>query len=430
MYYVGGYEKEVIEGGDTNEYDYIYSPEGLSAIAIKTGGVRTLYYIHIDHLGSLRVVTTQAKAIQSRYYYDAWGARTLITGTSITNRGFTGHEHLPEFGFINMNARLYDPVLGRFLAMDSFVQMPDFTQAFNRYSYGLNNPLIYTDPTGEFIWIPIIIGAVLYGTENTIIHYNNGDIDNFWQGLGYFATGAVVGAIAGATWSVGLAGIGSSSTLAQIGGWSIMGTKAINAISTVSSAISNPENAWKIMWGKAYVDDGWGGLLQGISRNTWEGLQSWAGYNYTQFRNAGGNVDRVDYFGGVTWATKENDRYRGLSFGNYINMSIDDEITSSFQDRVLSDPWFMHEYGHYLQSRSWGPAYLFGVGIPSAIAAGKSSISVPNDHPYNRTMDDIAPVEMRANKKAEKYFRTKYGVNWDYLSLTDKRFWKFPLRYP
>ena len=158
MYYVGSYEKEVIEGGDTNEYDYIYSPEGLSAIAVKTGGVRTLYYTHIDHLGSLRLVTTQAKAIQSRYHYDAWGIITVIAGPSITNRGFTGHEHLPEFGFINMNARLYDPVLGRFLAMDPFVQMPDYTQAFNRYAYAMNNPLIYTDPSGEFIWIFPTIG--------------------------------------------------------------------------------------------------------------------------------------------------------------------------------------------------------------------------------------------------------------------------------
>ena len=41
-----------------------------------------------------------------------------------------------------------------------------------------------------------------------------------------------------------------------------------------------------------------------------------------------------------------------------------------------------------------------------------------------------APVEMRANRRAEKYFRKKYGVNWDYLNLYDDTFWKFPLRYP
>ena len=55
-------------------------------------------------------------------------------------RGFTGHEHYDRFGIINMNARLYDPLLGRFLSPDPYVQAPDFTQNFNRYSYALNHP--------------------------------------------------------------------------------------------------------------------------------------------------------------------------------------------------------------------------------------------------------------------------------------------------
>jgi RHS repeat-associated protein len=64
-------------------------------------------------------------------------------------RGFTGHEHLPEFNLINMNGRVYDPILGRFLSPDNYIQLPDYTQSLNRYSYALNNPLIFTDPTGE-----------------------------------------------------------------------------------------------------------------------------------------------------------------------------------------------------------------------------------------------------------------------------------------
>jgi RHS repeat-associated protein len=42
----------------------------------------------------------------------------------------------------NANARLYDPILGRMLSPDPFVQAPDFTQGFNRYSYCMNNPVI------------------------------------------------------------------------------------------------------------------------------------------------------------------------------------------------------------------------------------------------------------------------------------------------
>ena len=59
-------------------------------------------------------------------------------------RGFTGHEHYTDLNIINMNGRLYDPVIARFFSPDNFVQAPDFTQSYNRYSYCLNNPLQYT----------------------------------------------------------------------------------------------------------------------------------------------------------------------------------------------------------------------------------------------------------------------------------------------
>lgn len=60
---------------------------------------------------------------------------------------------LGEFGIINMNGRLYDPLLGRFLSPDRYIQSPDNSQNFNRYSYCLNNPLKYTDPSGEIFGI-------------------------------------------------------------------------------------------------------------------------------------------------------------------------------------------------------------------------------------------------------------------------------------
>jgi RHS repeat-associated protein len=64
-------------------------------------------------------------------------------------RGYTGHAHIYEFNLINRNARLYDPTVGRFLAVDNFVGDPALTQSYNRFSYCLNNPLKFTDPSGE-----------------------------------------------------------------------------------------------------------------------------------------------------------------------------------------------------------------------------------------------------------------------------------------
>jgi hypothetical protein len=93
-----------------------------------------------------------------------------------------------------MNARLYDPLLGRFLSPDPFVQAPELSQNFNRYSYCLNNPLIYTDPDGEIVWfIPVIIGIVA-GAANVAANWNN--IDGFWQGFTSFAVGAGAGVAA------------------------------------------------------------------------------------------------------------------------------------------------------------------------------------------------------------------------------------------
>jgi RHS repeat-associated protein len=155
-YYSGTCEKE-ITGSTAKEYDYIYSPEGLAAIVVKNGGTYTKYYAHTDNLGSLRVLTDANKNITARYRYDAWGKRTLVVGdNTITKRGFTMHEHLDAFGLINMNARMYDPALGRFLSPDPYVQMPDNTQSYNRYLYAHNNPLIYTDPSGEFIFTALL----------------------------------------------------------------------------------------------------------------------------------------------------------------------------------------------------------------------------------------------------------------------------------
>ncbi len=62
--------------------------------------------------------------------------------------GYTGHMQLDRSGFIHMQGRLYDPVLGRFLSPDPIVLNPTNSQNWNKYSYVLNNSTKYTDPSG------------------------------------------------------------------------------------------------------------------------------------------------------------------------------------------------------------------------------------------------------------------------------------------
>jgi len=73
---------------------------------------------------------------------------TTVPTPSNTRHGYTGHEHLDKFALINMNGRVYDPITGRFLSPDPVLQDPANAQNYNSYSYVLNNPLKFTDPSG------------------------------------------------------------------------------------------------------------------------------------------------------------------------------------------------------------------------------------------------------------------------------------------
>lgn len=64
--------------------------------------------------------------------------------------GFTGQELDPETGLYYYGGRYYDPELGRFISPDPFIQDPEDPQNLNRYSYVLNNPQSYIDPSGYF----------------------------------------------------------------------------------------------------------------------------------------------------------------------------------------------------------------------------------------------------------------------------------------
>jgi RHS repeat-associated protein len=151
-------------GGVTKEYTFI-GGDAYSApvVAIKQNDTITYYNLLRDYLGSIMQVvnaTTNTQVVE--YSYDTWGRmRDPITWENyppgsepvliIAGRGFTGHEHLPWFNLINMNGRVYDPLTGSFLSPDPEVQAPDNTQSFNRYTYCLNNPLKYSDPSG-YTW--------------------------------------------------------------------------------------------------------------------------------------------------------------------------------------------------------------------------------------------------------------------------------------
>ena len=140
------------------------------AVYVRQGNTWQVYYIIRDYLGSICAITNSGGLV-AEYSYDPWGnlrdpetLEAYAPGTEpelFLGRGFTGHEHLTAYGLVNMNARLYDPMTGRFLSPDPYVQAPDFSQAFNRFSYCWNNPLRFVDEDGEFIIAALIIELLL-----------------------------------------------------------------------------------------------------------------------------------------------------------------------------------------------------------------------------------------------------------------------------
>jgi RHS repeat-associated protein len=172
-YFHDNFEK-LVTASHAYEINYINSPTGLCAINVKKDGDNgTMYYVYSDHLGSILKLTEANGNIYTEQSFDAWGRNRNPDDWTYNNvpsvpewltRGFTGHEHLNEFALINMNGRCYDPIVGMMLSPDNDVQAASNTQNYNRYSYSLNNPLKYTDPSGQN-WL----GDAIYWSLNTAL---------------------------------------------------------------------------------------------------------------------------------------------------------------------------------------------------------------------------------------------------------------------
>ena len=369
-----------------------------------------------DYQGSVKQVVAPDGALSGNYSYDPWGRmRSRVTHevyavgqepALFLGRGYTGHEHLQQFGLINMNARLYDPLLGRFLSPDPYVQAPDFTQNFNRYSYALNNPLKYTDESGE-VWSEFILAGVLtgvaFGIGNLWAHDIRGDDLGHGNWAKYFFSGFGAGFVLGA----GMVALGSSAiaplTLMGKAGAVEMGIFAgmneVNFVMSAANGAINGNSNWLNNYitssvGKYYLDENksfWEEMGEGISRYTWEGLQQMAGYGWTSIRN--GWSDRVDLWGGATFSTNywDEDSYNGVTLGSFINVNYKPggkypaiEDYSTFNDFMrgtsrIRTELYKHEYGHTIQSKKWGLGYL---PVPAMLSLVNCIVDLPHHNSY------------------------------------------------
>ena len=115
-------------------------------------------YLHPDHLGSTALTTNAQGAMVSEARFKPFGEERYTGGNTPTDFRFgvnaRTENSVPGVGVgsvVDMNARLYSPVLAKFLSADTIVSGPGNPQNLNRYAYALGNPLRYTDPSGHSV---------------------------------------------------------------------------------------------------------------------------------------------------------------------------------------------------------------------------------------------------------------------------------------
>jgi len=268
--------KQVL-GGET-----VYSVYGLSGAVLyrdnATTGVATDYiraggmtiarikgsatsYLHADHLGSPVAATTTGGSVQWREDYTPYGEERQDPAANDNDESFTGHIKDDATGLTYMQARYFDPVIGRFLSGDPVGFSPAQPQMFNRYSYTFNDPVNATDPSGKCPWC--VIGAVISGGLQLAREVKNGNIDlsDGIQASDLAAGGRV--ALAAGTGALGV-GVGARilTTVAAAGGSRLVAGAVGGA---VGSAIADGgTQTAQIMAGEQTI----GGAIESIADST------------------------------------------------------------------------------------------------------------------------------------------------------------------
>lgn len=275
------------------------------------------YFIR-DNLDSVSVVTDANGNATNRYSFDAWGESRKPSNwnadpTGCTYdpqppfvRGFIGQEHLP-YGIclVNLNARMYDATIGRFLSADPTVESPYDPQDLNRFSYAGNDPLAFSDPSGlcflGCFWhspqfrtyagiavgallsqwaLPAIAGELGLGTGT----YVTAGIQGLSGGAsGFVSTGKLHGAFLGAAESVAFLKVGDALQNANLTGAEGMATKFV-AHGMVGGLFSVAGHGH---FGSGFLAAGFGTLADGVEFHIDDGAADFAG-NLTVHALAGG----------------------------------------------------------------------------------------------------------------------------------------------
>ena len=234
-------DNDVILIRDSYDDDDCYMPDYYQAVTDHLGSIIAVYDYYPSH-----------KVFEASY--DAWGKQTVTLDEIGLYRGFTGHEMLFRSDLIHMDGRVYDPTIGRFLSPDNYVQLPENSQSFNRYSYCINNPLKYTDPSGQLFGIDdaVFIFAAFNMASSMMMAAATGE--NVWKAAGISLLSSA------ASYGIGAA-FGATGTF----GHELLRAGAHGLASGVTSALSGGNFGRSFLTGA--VSSGIGSFASGVTIN-------------------------------------------------------------------------------------------------------------------------------------------------------------------
>ena len=221
VYYLDGSRIMAEKTGDAIKY-YYYDGTGIAAV--REGN--NFYYVEKNLFGDVVRVYDSAGTVVASYSYDAWGYPLETSGSKadLVPFRYRGYYYDAESGFYYLNSRYDDPEIRRFVNSDNVEILAELSQnlgELNLYSYCNNNPVMYSDPSGEGIFLLIAIlvaGAIIGGTVGGVIAYNNGA--RGWD--------LALGILSGAAMGLAAAGLGiAAGTALYVGGAALFTGKTV-----------------------------------------------------------------------------------------------------------------------------------------------------------------------------------------------------------
>lgn len=449
--------------GETEFITYIGGNAYTAPLVSKSDGTTQEYlYLHRDYQGSILAITNQSGNIIEKRLFDAWGNTVKIQDANgnnlsafvVLDRGYTGHEHLQSVALIHMNGRLYDAKLHRFLQPDNFVQEPYNTQNYNRYGYVLNNPLKYTDPSGELFGMSAFVSAVVIGAVIAATTYT---LTALLADVPFSAGGLLKATFIGAASSAVTFGVGQgfgaicNFNTTATGFWSgaAIGSSTGFVTGVTASAINSIITGGSIKLGQLIKDGMKSAVTQGIIQGVSSGITAvngesnfWTGYREFDLKSETGgrfafnkvlnskmkgkfvgkyqdvNIYESSKLGSKGGLTLPPDKIiiGNGQFKNFLNHYTDESGYSYVRDLLR------HEFGHILQARQpfVGVANFYGIIGPESLASAAR-------HGINGHSHSDFWTETWANNLALRYFGNPFSdpIKFPSSPLSAVNFMKF-----